>query len=60
PPPPLDPTEENIIALLHEPRHRDELIRHLNMNTTEASQLLMMMELQGLISSHDNIYRSQF
>jgi hypothetical protein len=27
------------------------------MNTAEAGQLLMMMELSGYISAHDNIYR---
>ncbi len=47
-----------VINLLTEPRHRDELIRLLNMNTAEAAQLLMMMELQNMVVVHDNVYRS--
>ncbi len=58
PRPPLTPDEAAVLALLQEPRHRDELIRLLNMNTAKAGQLLMMMELSGHIASHDNIYRS--
>lgn len=53
----LSPIEQEIFAALHEPVHRDELIRKLALPTTEASQILMMMELQGHISSHQNIYR---
>jgi DNA processing protein len=55
--PPLSPDQTAVLNLLHEPRHRDELIRLLNMNTSEAGQLLMMMELSGYIASHDNVYR---
>lgn len=58
PRPSLSPSEAKVIDLLTEPRHRDELIRLLNISTTEAAQLLMMMELQGVISAHDNVYRS--
>jgi DNA processing protein len=54
----LSPNEQKVITLLSETRHRDELIRLLEMNISEASQLLMMMELSGHISSHDNIYRT--
>lgn len=57
PRPQLTLNQELVISLLHEPKHRDELIRTLNINTAEASQLLMMMELSGYIASHDNIYR---
>jgi DNA processing protein len=53
----LSPTEMLIIELLTEPTHRDELIRRLNLPTHEASQLLMMMELQGHIASEQNVYR---
>jgi len=56
--PPLSERETLVITLLTEPRHRDELIRHLNLNTAEAAQLLMMMELNNMIASHDNFYRS--
>ncbi|MEY2665139.1 MAG: hypothetical protein RLZZ480_244 [Candidatus Parcubacteria bacterium] len=55
--PSLSPSEVAVLSHLFEPRHRDELIRLLNMNTAEAGQLLMMMELSGYISAHDNIYR---
>lgn len=50
--------QSTIITHLSEPRHRDELIRLLNMNTSEATQLLMLMELNNMIAAHDNIYRS--
>ena len=53
----LSPEEGRIITLLIEPLHRDELIRNLNMPTNTATQLLMMMELKGLVSSEQNIYR---
>lgn len=58
PRPPLSPAEESVIALLREPRHRDELIRTLNLDTAQAAQLLMMMELNNMIVAQDNIYRS--
>lgn len=54
----LTSREEKVISLLTEPRHRDELIRLLEINTAQAAQLLMMMELAGYIVSHNNIYRS--
>lgn len=50
--------EAKVLALLVEPLHRDELIRQLNISTTEASQLLMMMELNGQIISYQNTYRT--
>jgi DNA processing protein len=53
----LTPLEARVIELLSEPRHRDELIRLLGIPVAEASQLLMMLELSGHISSHDNVYR---
>lgn len=53
----LSPDETLIISYLNEPTHRDELIRKINLPTHEASQLLMMMELQGHIKSEQNIYR---
>lgn len=54
----LSLAEQRVIRELTEPTHRDELIRKLCISTTEASQLLMMMELNGLISSEQNIYRA--
>jgi DNA processing protein len=53
----LSPTEMQIFDLLTVPTHRDELIRKLPLPVHEASQLLMMMELQGHIISEQNIYR---
>lgn len=53
----LSPTEQIIINNLQEPTHRDELIRKTNLPTNEATQILMMMELQGHIASNQNIYR---
>jgi len=50
--------EAKVLSLLNEPLQRDDLIRALNMSTTEASQLLMMMELNGQIVSYQNTYRS--
>jgi DNA processing protein len=54
----LSPIETLIISCLFEPIHRDDLIRKSNLPTGEASQILMMMELQGYIKSDSNIYRS--
>ncbi|MCB9814752.1 DNA-protecting protein DprA [Candidatus Nomurabacteria bacterium] len=54
----LSPAEQSVIDQLNEPTHRDELIRKINLQTHEASQLLMMMELAGHIKSEQNIYRS--
>lgn len=53
----LSPTELLVLASLTEPTHRDELIRQIDLPTHEASQLLMMMELQGHIKSEQNVYR---
>lgn len=53
----LSPDESKVISLLAEPRHRDELIRLLGIDTAKAGQLLMMMELSGHITANDNIYR---
>jgi DNA processing protein len=58
PRPKLTLEESAVLTLLTEPRHRDELIRLLDIDISKAAQLLMMMELQGHIASHDNIYRS--
>jgi DNA processing protein len=58
PRPQLTLEESAVLNLLTEPRHRDELIRLLDMDISKAAQLLMMMELQGHIASYDNVYRS--
>lgn len=53
----LSPIETTVFNALFEPLHRDELVRKIELSVSEASQLLMMMELKGLIVSEQNIYR---
>ncbi len=48
--PNLTLNEEKVIALLHEPIDRDSLIRQLALPVSEASILLMQMEMQGYIA----------
>lgn len=54
----LSPAEQLVINLLHEPTHRDELIRKIDLPVHESTQLLMLMEINGLISSNQNVYRN--
>lgn len=54
----LSPEEQKVLALLNEPRDRDELIRLLALPTAEATTLLMMMEINGHIACDINTYRS--
>ncbi len=53
----LPPEKSRVIELLLEPTHRDQLIRSLELPTAEATQLLMLMELEGHILQSNNIYR---
>jgi DNA processing protein len=55
--PNLAPNELAVLEQLHEPIHRDELMRKLNIPVSDASQLLMMMELTGHIHCDNNFYR---
>ena len=55
--PALSPEERKVIMALHEPTHRDDLIRKLDMDVSQAAQLLMMMELTGNIHCDNNVYR---
>jgi DNA processing protein len=57
--PTLDPEEQRVIELLREPTPRDELIRHLGMDTSTATQLLMLMELNGYIAHESGVYRTK-
>lgn len=57
--PTLSPPEQLVLQHLHEPIHRDELIRQLGIPISEASQLLMMMELTGHIHCDNNTYRKK-
>ncbi|MCA9360290.1 DNA-protecting protein DprA [Candidatus Nomurabacteria bacterium] len=54
----LSPVETLILSHLAEPTHKDDLIRKINLPTNEASQILMLMELQGHVKSEQNIYRT--
>ena len=56
--PTLSPDEQLVLAALHEPLQRDELIRKLDMDITKATQLIMMMELSGWIVQTGGIYCS--
>jgi len=49
--------EATVLAALNEPLRRDELIRKLNLDTAKATQLLMMMELGGLVVQDAGMYR---
>jgi len=53
----LSPTEKLVFASLENPIHRDELTRRIDLPVHEISQLLMLMELEGKITSNQNIYR---
>lgn len=54
----LTPQEIKVLELLHEPQDRDTLIRLLGLPTSEATTLLMLMELKGLVINNQNIYRA--
>lgn len=47
---PLTDNEREVMELLREPLARDELIRTLGMNTSDANVLLASMELRGIIA----------
>ncbi len=53
----LSPTEAKVLELLREPLDRDTLLRSLELPTAEATTLLMMMELKGLIHAELDTYR---
>ncbi len=53
----LSEDEQTILKALHEPMQRDELIRTLNMDIAKTTQLIMMMELSGLIVQAGGKYR---
>ena len=57
--PTLSTNEQLVLQHLHEPTHRDELIRQLDIPIADASQLLMMMELVGHIHCDNNVYRAK-
>jgi DNA processing protein len=54
--PPLSPEEEKVIALLHEPLHKDELVRKLDLPISAVSVLLMQMEMKDLLFVENGFY----
>jgi len=57
--PNLSPAEVAVINALNEPLPRDVLVRQLDMDTAKATQLLMMMELAGLVTQESGMYRTK-
>jgi DNA processing protein len=45
----LSPDEKKVIALLREPVPRDDLLRAMKMQTSQANSILSVMEIKGLI-----------
>jgi len=56
--PDLSPEEQTVLAALHEPLGRDELIRTLDLDTAKTTQLLMMMEMDGHVVCEAGVYRA--
>jgi DNA processing protein len=56
--PNLSSEEAAVLAALNEPLPRDILIRQLEMDTAKATQLLMTMELGGLVVQDSGMYRA--
>lgn len=48
-PPPLDPTQQRVWDLLSEPRHQDEITRHLGISSGDVAKLLLSMEMKKII-----------
>ncbi|MFT7507592.1 MAG: DNA processing protein [Acidimicrobiales bacterium] len=53
----LTELEKKILTYLHEPTDTDTLMRMCSLLPHEANSLLMQMEIKGLITSENNIYR---
>lgn len=53
----LTTEQQQVLAALHEPLSRDELIRTLGIPTEKATQLLMFMEMDGLVVMSAGMYR---
>lgn len=54
----LSDDEKHVLTALHEPLSRDALIRSLDLPTEKATQLIMMMELSGLVVCDAGMYRT--
>jgi DNA processing protein len=55
--PALTSLQAQILTFLTEPRHRDEIIRHLAIETTTVTRELMLLQLQNIIHEDNNMYR---
>ncbi len=53
----LSGNEQKVFELLKEPLSRDDLIRHLNMETSEVNILLSAMEIKGLVKESLGLLR---
>ncbi len=56
--PALTPLQTQIVDLLHEPTHRDEIIRKTGGDTTVINRELMLLELQNIVHEDNNMYRA--
>ena len=52
----LSTEEEKVLNALTEPTERDTLIRKLNLSSSEATIILMQMEINGLIKEDEGVY----
>lgn len=54
----LEPEEEKVLKILHEPQDKDTLLRLLSLPVPQANILLMNMEMKGYISYDSPHYRA--
>jgi len=52
----LSTVETKVLDILTEPTERDSLIRKLNLSSSEATIILMQMEINGLIKEDGGVY----
>ena len=53
----LDPVQQKLWDLLEEPRHSDDIVRHMGLSAGELSKLLLMMEMKKVIRrAPGNVY----
>ncbi|MFM2381779.1 MAG: hypothetical protein RLZZ76_546 [Candidatus Parcubacteria bacterium] len=57
PPSSLSEEEKQVLHILREPTEKDTLMRSLPFSFSEANALLMQMEMKGLISEEQGLYR---
>lgn len=54
----LEPDEEKVLKILHEPQDKDTIFRSLSLPAAQANILLMNMEMKGYISYDSPHYRA--